>query len=500
MQISYENFEDVHLTSSVSENILALRTVLGNTMDLNVMDIEINGVPCALVTIENMVSTDAMSELIFRPMMGLEGGEADTHEKIMDFIARRSLMTAERIMVYTFGETVLQLFSGFALIFVEGEDTAAALGIQGYDKKSISSPISENNVMGSQEAFAEVIRTNISLIRRRIKHPALRFEMMQTGKLSNTDICIAYIRGKADEKMLAEIRRRIGSIKLDSVFGAGYIRPFLEDDAAKRLFSEIGVTERPDKLCASLIEGRIAVLVDGTPFVMICPYTFAQYFSSMDDYASKSFFAWFLKFIRYFAFLLATAFPGIYLAAVNYNPEMLNMKLLANLSASEKTTILPLFSELVIIMLLLEVMREASIRLPSAVGTAMSIAGGLIIGDSAVKSGIISSPLLIIVGVTATASFVLPSFNQQTTALRLAFIIAGGFSGFFGITVCTVMSVANVCSQSFSDVVFTAPASPLIKDQLPNAFGRKSFMRMARDDTKMSDLTSPETPRRSGGR
>ena len=155
MQISYENFEDVHLASSVSENILALRTLLGNTMDLNVMDIEINGVPCALVTIENMVSASAMSELIFRPMMGLEGGEADTHEKIMDFITSRSLMTAERIMVYTFGETVLQLFSGFALIFVEGENTAAALGIQGYDKKSISSPTSENNVMGSQEAFAE---------------------------------------------------------------------------------------------------------------------------------------------------------------------------------------------------------------------------------------------------------------------------------------------------------------------------------------------------------
>ena len=140
MQISYENFEDVHLTSSVSENILALRTVLGNTMDLNVMDIEINGVPCALVTIENMVSASAMSELIFRPMMGLEGGEADTHEKIMDFIARRSLMTAERIMVYTFGETVLRLFSGFALIFVEGEDTAAALGIQGYVKSRSHRP------------------------------------------------------------------------------------------------------------------------------------------------------------------------------------------------------------------------------------------------------------------------------------------------------------------------------------------------------------------------
>lgn len=140
MQISYENFEDVHLASSVSENILALRTLLGNTMDLNVMDIEINGVPCALVTIENMVSASAMSEPYLPPDDGLEGGEADTHEKIMDFITSRSLMTAERIMVYTFGETVLQLFSGFALIFVEGENTAAALGIQGYDKSRSPRP------------------------------------------------------------------------------------------------------------------------------------------------------------------------------------------------------------------------------------------------------------------------------------------------------------------------------------------------------------------------
>lgn len=489
MQISYENFENEGLEPALRKNILNFRTVLGNTMDLNVMTITINNVECAVVTIEAMVSTDAMSELIFRPMMSLEGGERDSPEEIMDFITHKSLMANERIIVYTYGEAVTQLFSGFALLLVDGVAFGAAFGIQGYDKKSISSPTSENNVMGSQEAFAEVIRTNISLIRRRIKHPALRFEMTQVGELSKTDVCIVYIQGKTDGKMLSEVRRRLKNIKLDSVLGSGFVRPFIEEEGGKRLFSEVGTTERPDMLCANIIEGRIGVLIDGTPFCMICPYMFSQNFNSIDDFASKTYFAVFLKIIRYLAFILATAFPGLYLAAVNYNPEMLNLKLLSNLSASEKTTTMPLFSELVIIMLLLEVMREASIRLPHAVGTAMSIAGGLIIGDSAVKSGIISSPLLIIVGVTATASFVLPSLSQQTSVLRLAFIIAGGFAGFFGISACALMTLANICSQSFGGIPFTSPISPFKKKQAIDALGRKTYDAMEKENTTIGDYS-----------
>lgn len=489
MQVSYDNFESVNLETDLEKNILNFRTILGNTMDLNVMTIRINNVDCAVVTIEAMVSTDAMSELIFRPLMSLEGTKRDSPEMIMDFITHKSLMANERIIIYDYNEAAKQLFSGFALLLVDGVGYGAAFGIQGFDKKSIAAPTMENNIMGSQEAFAEVIRTNISLIRRRIKHPALRFEMMQIGNLSNTDVCIVYIQGKADDKMLSELRKRLSRIKLDTVLGTGFVRPFLEDRNGERLFSEIGTTERPDMLCANIIQGRIGVLIDGTPFCMICPHMFSQNFNSIDDYASKTYFAAFLKIIRYLAFILATAFPGIYLAAINYNPEMLNMKLLSNLSASEKTTIMPLFSELIIIMMLLEVMREASIRLPHAVGTAMSIAGGLIIGDSAVKSGIISSPLLIIVGVTATASFVLPSLSQQTSVLRIMFIFAGGFAGFFGISACALMTLANICSQSFGNIPFTSPLSPFKRKLAIDTIGRKTYNAMEKENTTMKDYS-----------
>jgi spore germination protein KA len=192
--------------------------------------------------------------------------------------------------------------------------------------------------------------------------------------------------------------------------------------------------------------------------------------------------------MRWLAFMLAAAFPGIYLAAVNHDPEMLPLKLLLNLAAGEKTTLLSLFTELVVIMLLLEILREASIRLPHAIGTAMSIAGGLIIGDTAVKSGIISSPLLIIVGVTATASFVLPSFSQQLSVLRLMFIFAGGFAGFFGISACAVMLSANICSQSLDGVPFSSPAAPFNPDGMSEMLGRKTFRRMEKDEPTTKDL------------
>ena len=484
----YDDYENVLIAGQLDKVLADLREIMGGSMDLNTPQQTINGVRVAVVTIEGMVSGEVVGELVFYPLMTLCGSGADTPQEIMRFCTEGSVMSANKTVCYTYGSALGLLFSGFALVFADGVPFAAAFGIQGGAVRAVAPPSTENELLASQEGFAEVVRTNISLIRRRIKHPALTFEMMKCGRLSSTDICIAYVRGKADMEAVERVRRRLSEIKLDSVLTPGFIQPYLEEDEGRRLFSEVGITERPDLLCAELIQGRIGVLVDGTPFALICPYLFAENFGTVDDYSVKTYYAVFVKLMRWLAFLLAAAFPGVYLAAVNHDPEMLGLKLLLNLAAGEKTTLLTLFTELVIIMLLLEILREASIRLPHAIGTAMSIAGGLIIGDTAVKSGIISSPLLIIVGVTATASFVLPAFSQQISVLRLAFIFAGGFAGFFGIAACAVMVTANICSQSLGGVPFSSPAAPLRPRELINTFGRKSFRRMERDSTTLKDL------------
>lgn len=484
----FKNYKDVKIASRLDQIILDCRSITGNTMDLNVMEINICGAPCALVTIEGMVSTNAMAELIFQPIMGLSiPKDENPNVGVYQFLTKESLLTAERHILYTYGSVMQDLFSGFALIFIDGIPKGVSLGIQGYEKKSISEPTSEHNLMGSQEAFAEVIRTNISLIRRRMKNPALRFEMHQIGELSSTDICIVYMQDKAPPEMVDRIRKKLKSIKLDTVISSGYIKPFVEEHIKENLFSNIGNTERPDVLCTKINEGKVCILIDGTPFALVCPTLFVENFKTIDDYCSKSYFTTYIRWIRYFAFFLAIAFPGIYVATASYHPEMLNLKLLLNLSASEQATPYPLFFEVLIA--LLELMREASLRLPSAIGSAVSIVGGLIIGDAAVKSGIISAPLLIIVGLTATASFIIPSLSQQTSVIRLAFIFAGGAAGFFGIAICTIVVMANVCAMDEFNIPYTAPVSPFSKRGSLDVFSRASFQSMEKSHSTVEDYT-----------
>lgn len=491
---NYKNYKDIKISNKLDKVLLDLRTIMNNTMELNIMEINIGGADCALVTIEGMVSTSSMSELVFQPLMSIQiPVDENPNIAVYKFVTNQSLLTAERHILYTYGNVIQDLFSGFALVFIDGIPKGIALGIQGYAQKAISQPTSEHNVMGSQEAFAEVIRTNISLIRRRMKSPALRFEMMQIGVQSSTDVCIVYMVGKASTKIVSKIRKKLSDIKLDTIISSGYIKPFLEDNVDENLFSNIGHTERPDVLCTKLNEGKVCVLIDGTPFALICPTLFSENFKTIDDYCSKNYFVTYLRWIRYFAFILAVAFPGIYVATASHHPEMINVNLLLNLYASEQATPYPLFFEVLIIMALLELMREASIRLPSAVGSAISIVGGLVIGDAAVKSGIISAPLLIIVGLTATASFIIPQLNQQTSILRLAFIFAGGAAGFFGIAVCAIVVIANICAMDEFRIPYTAPVTPFSAKGIKDVFARASFKSMEKSQSTVEDYMDDKT-------
>lgn len=469
------------LVTACEKNIAAFREMTNDSDDLKITRFIVNGTDCAIVSMEAMVSSIQLSEQIFTPIIELESRGVSDPFKIMSYITEQAPLAPDNMVVYDLDTAAGLLYSGFVIILVDGIPHAAAIGIQGYEKRAVSTPLAENDLMGSQEAFTEAIRINMSLIRRRLKDNDLKFEMSTAGEISGTDVCLVYLRHKADPKMVERIKEKLESTGMESIMGAGFVKPFLEESGEVSLFSETGYTERPDVLAVDLIKGHIGILIDGSPFCLIYPYMFSQNFETMDDYSSKSYYAVFIKLIRYAAFILAVIFPGLYLAAVNFHPELLNMKLLLNLSMSEKTTFVTLFTEMIVIMILLEIMREASVRLPRAIGTAMSIAGGLIIGDTAVKSGIISSPLLIIVGITATASFVLPQLTQQITILRLMFIFAGGFAGFMGISICAVMTLTNICAQSLSGVALTSPLSPFRRSEIMNVLGKKNYIQLAKD-------------------
>ena len=211
-----ENYKEKKLPSELDSMLIDLRTIMGNTMDLNIMEFDKNGVNCAMVTIEAMVSTSSMAELVFRPIMEFTPSKQDTAESIFEFLTKKSLLANERKLVSSYGDIVRLLFSGFAVLLIDTVACAAAFGIQGYETKSITEPVSERNLLGSQEGFAEVVRTNISLVRRRMKTPSLRFEMIQIGKETATDVCIVYLANKAAAESVDRVRKKLKSIKLDT--------------------------------------------------------------------------------------------------------------------------------------------------------------------------------------------------------------------------------------------------------------------------------------------
>lgn len=295
----FRNYKNAEIDKTIDAAMTSLRTITGNSMDLNIMNVKICSVSCALVSIEGMISTSAMSELIFRPIMELSARKSKGNaEQVFDFLTKESLLAAERKTVFNYGDVIQFLFSGFAVIFVEGLSKAVVYGIQGYDKRSVSEPASEQTIMCAQDSFTETIRTNISLVRRRLKTPSLRFEMMQIGKRSSTDVCMVYMSDRASSDAVDRLRKQLKGIKLDTVLTSGYIEPFIDEGFGSSVFSQMAYSERPDMICTRLNQGRICVFVDGTPFVLICPSLFAENFQTMDDFTEKPFYVTFFHICR----------------------------------------------------------------------------------------------------------------------------------------------------------------------------------------------------------
>ncbi|MBR1863174.1 MAG: spore germination protein [Ruminococcus sp.] len=475
--------ENSPIGRSISQVRSDLSALTGNSMDLNITEADLGRARLCVISAEGMLSSQMLSEMLLQPLNDLGKNKDLTDAEAFDFLTKGSLIAPSSNTVSTYGELLEAVYSGFAAVCVRGTGKAAAYGVQGYEKRTVSIPENEQSLGAAQDSFTETLRTNISLIRRRLKTPRLRFEIIKAGRLSGTELCLAYISGRVPESILSDLRRKLGSIRLDTVLDSGYVRPYIDPCYGLSVFSGTLSTERPDQTAVYLNEGRAAVLIDGSPFVILIPALFADNFRTMDDSCEKGFYAAFSKLLRYFAFFLAIGLPGLYAAVVMFHPETLDLKLLLNLAAAEESTPYPLTVELLLVMVLFEIMREAGIRLPKTVGGAVSIVGGLMIGDAAVKSGLISQPLLIVVGITATASFVLPELYPAVSVLRIVFILAGGLGGLAGIGAASALLLCDLAAADSFGIEFTAPASPFFPSGLKGLLGRDSFYDYEKKET-----------------
>ncbi len=422
-------------------------------------------VGCALVFVDGLASKEiiqsALRSLTIEP---LKTSSPPSKRGSSVGSIRQNLLVNHEIREATEMKDLLHsLSSGDIAILVEGSSTALLLGAREWEMRAVDEPDAETSIRGSRDGFVESLRVNTSLLRRRIKTPHFWVERMTIGSLTQTNVEMVYIKGLAGEELLAEVRDRLGRIDTDGILESGYIEEFIRD-APFTIIPTVLRTERPDRTAGALLEGQVAIITDGTPFALLVPCTFISFIQAPDDYSEIFPIGSLLRFIRFVSLLVAVFLPGIYVAVVNFHPELLPPTLLLRIAATREGVPFPVVVEMLLMESLFELLREAGIRLPAAIGPAISIVGALVLGQAAIQAGIVSPPVVIVVALTAIASFSTPAFSLAIAARMLRFIVIllGAVFGLFGIQFGALLIMIHLCSLRSFGVPFFSPYAPFI--------------------------------------
>lgn len=488
----------VDINKALQENLDYIREKFGVSFDLMIKPAKIGENKAAFVICDGMCDMMFISESVVKPIM-CSAGLPKEPDLLLESVSQSLITDIEMSTVFTLNSAIEKLTSGFVVLFVDGADKALAMGVQGYKTRGIDEPSLETQERGSREGFTENFKTNVGMLRRRLKTPNAQFEMLKLGNSSNTNVYLCYMTDRVEGAVLNEVKRRLKSAELDTVFESGYLQAFLDYDGAS-FFSAVGVTERPDTLCAKMAEGKVGVIVDGTPFALVVPYLFIENFHTLDDYANRPYYTTFMRLLKVFAFVISIFIPGLYVAVTMYHQEMLPPSVLFDIYSAHAKTPFPIVVEALIIHFIYEIMREAGLRLPKSVGHAVSIVGGLVIGEAAVKAGLIAPSMLIVVALTALASFVVPQLYQPISLLRLIFIIVGGVTGLFGIVICSGMLIVNMCSISPYGVPFLSPLTPFELAGVRDTFYRASWKELGKRNMKIQNLKGGDSNHADGSK
>ena len=476
------------LTAELEKNLEYFKKSFDESADLTIRPIKILNTSAAIITMEGMINKEMFANSVMNPIVYAFCEENLSGEEKLEYIKNNILTISEVIEANSFEMVFKLVMSGFALLIFDECQKALAIGVQGFNFRSIAEPETEVMQKGSKEGFVEAVRINLTLVRRRIKNPKLKFEFLSVGETSQTDICLCYIKDIVSNKILTELKRRISKINLKNVLAAEYLIPYLEEKGDLSLFSCVGFSERPDTVCGKIAEGRIAILVDGTPTALIVPYLFIEYFQTIDDYAERPYFATLTRWLKYLAFFISTLLPGLYVALAVFNPEVFPDRLISKIASAIAGTPFPLMLETLIIHFIYEIMREAGLRLPRPLGHAVSIVGGLVIGETAVNAGLIGAPTLMVVALTAISSYVIPNLYEPTAILRLLFIIVGGVLGIWGVMLFFSVLIVNICAKSSFGIPFVAPLAPLNLYSLRDVVTRVGWKTLSRKNKNIQNM------------
>ena len=461
-EITFENSDNkkqkVRVDRALQKNVDYFKQQLGDSFDVKYRSYSVDNHNFVFIMIDGMCDSLLITEQIMNPIINANFSK-DDGDKLIFSAADRVSASIDKSITNDMDKAIAELISGNLVMFAEGCVSAVLFGVQGFPKRAILEPSTEMQERGSREGFVESFKDNITMLRRRVRNPVFKIQTLEIGTTTKTRVCVCYMSDRVNTKTLENVTERLKNATIDTLLGAGYLQSFL-DTKNPSLFSGVGFTERPDVLTAKMAEGKIGIIVDGTPNAMIVPYLFIEHFHSLDDYLKRPYYATFIRVLKMISFLFSVFLPGVYVAVCTFHQEIIPETMIFGITGQESRTPLPIMIEALFIHLVYEIVREAGLRMPKTVGHAISIVGALVIGESAVSAGIVSAPMVIVVGLTAVSSFVVSTLYEPVAVLRFAFIVIGGLSGIYGIMLMFAVVLISAAAINPYGIPFTSPVAP----------------------------------------
>lgn len=471
------------LVGRLTTNLERVQQILGKPHDLVVRKLKLPSEEVALIYLSDLVDRVSIEKildalLLERPQVEkagiVLGGNLQNWQQ-------SGLPIGEIRQEQTMGGVIRGLLAGETVLISDNYKEALLLETKRWEERQVSEPEVESAVRGPREGFVENINVNLSLIRRRLRHPNLRVEMQTIGDLTNTQVMVVYIEGLAPKSVLEELRSRLGRIKIDGVLESNYLEELIAD-APFSVFPQVDATERPDRVTAGLLEGKVALLTDGTPFVLKLPMVFINFVHAVEDYYQNWILVFWLRVLRFISLLIALLLPAIYVALTTYHQEMLPTSLAVSLAIQREHVPYPAVVEALVMQIIFEILVEAGLRLPKILGQAVSIVGALVIGEAAVRAGLISEAMVIVVSATAISSFLFPAYSISLLIrlLRIPMIIFSASLGLFGIFVGIMLLLIHLVNLRSFGVPYLSGFAPFVPQNQEDLIMRAPWWRMLR--------------------
>lgn len=420
------------------------------------------GIAFCTVYADPITDKDLLSEQVIQPLRAYTGGN-----KCADVAP--AVPSPELKKKKDFTEIVSEVLAGNPVLLWEGADEAIVIGTKKVFPRAVAEPPTDVTIKGPREGFIEDLKINTSLVRRRFKSEKFRLETMEIGRISKTTVAICYLEGTSVDKVVQRVKEKLSAVDIDYIPDSSYVTNFL----AERRYSltkQVGTTEKPDIFCAKIAEGRVGLIVDGSPIALTVPYLVVEDFQASEDYFVPSYRATFTRLLRLFALIVAVYLPAFYIAAQLYKLQLFPVKLLLTIAGSIRNIPLTPSLEMLLVLMVLEVLNEASIRMPKYVGMALSVVGALVLGETAVSAGFVSTPAIIIIAFSGIGLYTVPNLIEETSVLRLAMLLVAGSVGTYGIVLLTAFVLLYLAStESFGHSIME-PFAPIRGRDLRDAF------------------------------